>query len=1045
MEAGAGTAASAGGAAGAVTYDTKGGGGAGGFGGGGGGGGPINPGGAGGFGGGGGSTLTAPAAAGGFGGGQGGRLFTVTSGGKNLVFNSGGGGGLGGGGDVFIQQGASLVIQTGSLSTGGATGGAGGTGAQSGQGFGGGMFIQGNQSVTLDPAARQTLTIAGVIADQTGAYIAAGLGTPTGTSADGTPNAGAGTLVIDGAGTVTLGAVNAFVGGISLDAGVLGLAVAGAAGSGAISFGGTNGATVQFGPAAAPNGTAFETFGTGDTIAVTGFTATGSSESSSTLTLDGSGGPIALDLPGLADDLTLIVATSGGTTEVTAAQIQAGFTITDAADLAADIKLIDQGGSDGYQEVGYSFTFDLSGTTVATLTQQLDAINLDAGSSLTIVGNGDTVDGGGTYNGLFVYAGTVSVENLTIANARAVGGSGGSGGDDSGGGGAGLGGGLFVGPGGNVTLTDVAFTGDAAVGGAGGASAGSATSTRGGGGGGLDGGAGGAPTPGAFGGGGGIGLGAVGGSGSKGAGGAGIVQDGSAGGAGLNGESQPGGAGGASGGGGGGGAVEAGHGGLSGSSGYGGGGGAGRTGGLSGAFGGGGGGGHSVGGVGGFGGGGGGASGGVGGKGGFGGGFGVSDGAGGGGLGAGGDIFVAQGGSLTIGGTSSLGAGTVVGGTGGFGAEGGFFFGNGVFLQASESLTLDPAAGQTLTIAGVIADQTGSGGTGLNAGAGSLVVGAIGTGTVLLQAANTYFGGSTLASGTLEIAAGGSAGSGAIGFAGTTTLKLDENFTGSGSYANTLANLQPGDRLDLAHLFYDAGHSFPSPATSTALVVQGLSGIIETLDLQTPASTNFGASSDGQGGTLITVDPLCFCAGTRIATPGGAVAVEDLRQGDDVLTADGRAMPVRWLGVQTVSTSFADPLRALPIRIRAGALGLNLPGRDLLLSPGHAVLLDGMLVHAGALVNGTSIIRATDMPELFHYFHVELDSHALLLAEGVLAESFLDGMEALPFDNAAGRGDRVVLDELPYPRVKSYRQVPRHLRVCLAARVSRQASALLAA
>ena len=63
-------------------------------------------------------------------------------------------------------------------------------------------------------------------------------------------------------------------------------------------------------------------------------------------------GLIALDLPGLADDLTLIVATSGGTTEVTAAQIQAGFTITDAADLAADIKLIDQGGSDGYQEVG---------------------------------------------------------------------------------------------------------------------------------------------------------------------------------------------------------------------------------------------------------------------------------------------------------------------------------------------------------------------------------------------------------------------------------------------------------------------------------------------------------------------------------------------------------------------------------------------------------------------------------------------------------------------------------------------------------------------
>src|SRR4051794_5328758 len=84
---------------------------------------------------------------------------------------------------------------------------------------------------------------------------------------------------------------------------------------------------------------------------------------------------------------------------------------------------------------------------------------------------------------------------------------------------------------------------------------------------------------------------------------------------------------------------------------------------------------------------------------------------------------------------------------------------------------------------------------------------------------------------------------------------------------------------------------------------------------------------------------ICFYPGTCIRTPVGEVAVETLRIGDMVLTAEGRAMPVRWLGRQTVSTLFADPLRVLPIRIAAGALAENLPARDLLVSPDHAILV----------------------------------------------------------------------------------------------------------
>jgi hypothetical protein len=191
--------------------------------------------------------------------------------------------------------------------------------------------------------------------------------------------------------------------------------------------------------------------------------------------------------------------------------------------------------------------------------------------------------------------------------------------------------------------------------------------------------------------------------------------------------------------------------------------------------------------------------------------------------------------------------------------------------------------------------------------------------------------------------------------------------------------------------------------------------------------------------TLDTTDPwlLCFAPGTLIATPDGERAVEALKAGDAVLTAGGAARPVRWLGQTTRARAFADPTRLYPIRILAGALGANRPIRDLLVSPGHAVLLDGVLVQAVALVNGTSVVRETDMPDIFTFYHVELDSHDLLIAEGVAAESFLMGVEDMGFDNLATReapaGTAV---EMPYPRVKSARQMPASVRALLAARAA---------
>ncbi len=198
------------------------------------------------------------------------------------------------------------------------------------------------------------------------------------------------------------------------------------------------------------------------------------------------------------------------------------------------------------------------------------------------------------------------------------------------------------------------------------------------------------------------------------------------------------------------------------------------------------------------------------------------------------------------------------------------------------------------------------------------------------------------------------------------------------------------------------------------------------------------------GGTEVTVTPvpstLCFLAGTMIATPDGEAAIETLKPGDLVLTADGRTVPVRWIGINTVATRFADPQRNMPIHIMPGALGEGLPKRDLKLSPDHALLLDGILVQAGALLNNVTIHRVGWMPEQFRYYHIETAAHDLILAEGVAAETFVDNVSRMAFDNWQEFLDicdgEPPTGEMAYPRAKSQRQLPPLVRARLATRAA---------
>ena len=167
----------------------------------------------------------------------------------------------------------------------------------------------------------------------------------------------------------------------------------------------------------------------------------------------------------------------------------------------------------------------------------------------------------------------------------------------------------------------------------------------------------------------------------------------------------------------------------------------------------------------------------------------------------------------------------------------------------------------------------------------------------------------------------------------------------------------------------------------------------------------------------------CYLRGTRIATEGAEMAVEALLVGDRVMTVGGKAKPIRWIGRRSFAGRFlARHAGVMPIRFRAGSLGAGLPQRDLLISPEHAMLIDGALVPARCLVNGGTIRQERGMAQI-DYFHIELAEHDAVLAEGAASETFLDDGSRGMFHNAA---DCAALDAGPgtggafcAPRVES--------------------------
>jgi autotransporter passenger strand-loop-strand repeat protein len=367
--------------------------------------------------------------------------------------------------------------------------------------------------------------------------------------------------------------------------------------------------------------------------------------------------------------------------------------------------------------------------------------------------------------------------------------------------------------------------------------------------------------------------------------------------------------------------------------------------------------------------------------------------------------FVAAGGSENVSGGTAYD--TLVA-TGGHAAAG---FG-GILVSATLSggqLYLGPdGAAITTTVGsgGILVLQGGTAtGTQVNSGGAVIVSGnsqysaavSQDSGTVIAAGGSELVGSQGIVSnvtvgGALGFVSGGAA-AGAITFISGGQMFIDQSEIPQA----VISGFTAGDAITFAAIISAPGDSLRG---SGGLVMVSAGGAVYDLNFAAePGILVLGA--DAEGDLVLTENPPCFTAGTHILTPQGGVPVERLAIGCAVLTQAGDAAPVIWIGRRRLDiASHPRPEQVRPIRIIADALADGVPARDLLVSPDHALFLNGVLIPAKALLNGRNV-KQIDLPAVT-YYHVELATHDVIFAENCPVESYLETGNRAAFENAVG-------------------------------------------
>lgn len=278
----------------------------------------------------------------------------------------------------------------------------------------------------------------------------------------------------------------------------------------------------------------------------------------------------------------------------------------------------------------------------------------------------------------------------------------------------------------------------------------------------------------------------------------------------------------------------------------------------------------------------------------------------------------------------------------------------------------------------------------------------------------------------------------------------------SGAHAMVMTGLQPGGSFPSGapgDLFFSAGRGSAlinnggdnvvvyAPGSNEYIIARfngdpmdnptlgggGYSGFPSTATQSGPGE-NFGYDTDGQSlqrapdgsSTFVSRTPtpgranVCFVSGTMIDTPTGPRPVEELGVGDLVMTLDHGAQPVTWMHAQTRSEAeIASNPKLAPVVVAIGALGAGMPETELRLSRQHRVMIRSriarrlldrreVLVAAWHLL-GLPGVRLDNRPGPVTYWHVLLDRHEILIANGSLAESLYLGRETIRSLSAGAR------------------------------------------
>ena len=369
-------------------------------------------------------------------------------------------------------------------------------------------------------------------------------------------------------------------------------------------------------------------------------------------------------------------------------------------------------------------------------------------------------------------------------------------------------------------------------------------------------------------------------------------------------------------------------------------------------------------------------------------------------VGIGGALSI-DGGTLSVSGSLNTNAGTIVM-TGGHLTAGNY-------TQDAGAMTL---SGGTVALTGSIGLAETGGAVSIGAG------GVLDTTTASVSAASVSVAGRLDDAGILSLGTAGGAGSISIAATGSLSIGAAASGVGIDFSAGGLLDFTTNnstvlnDELTSIISGFDDGSSVVEFGALTYSALESASyddGALTIADGATDFATlTLDASEHYDGFSLragtadqleVRADVPCFAAGTRLLTDRGAVAVEALGVGDCLRLADGGTAPIIWIGRRPIDCRrHPAPAAVRPVRVAAHAFGDGLPGRDLFLSPDHAIFVEDVLIPIKHLIDGAAIRQVATARVT--YLHVELAQHQIVLAEGLPVESYLDAGDRAGFSGS---------------------------------------------